>query len=197
MKLFPAMAAVAVLLAGAEILRADMIDGVKVVVHDSIITYQQVDATALPLVEDLSRKYRNDPDTLKKQIDQLLEDNTEHLVENQLILHEFETAGYTLPESVLDDYVQQQIHSDFPDRSTLVKTLQARGMTFEKYRKGVRDQFILYQMRMRNVSEALVISPHKIETYYVQHTNEFKVPEQVKLRMIILNTPPDGDTNQP
>jgi parvulin-like peptidyl-prolyl isomerase len=95
---------------------------------------------------------------------------------------------------VIDDYVQQRIRSRYGNRATLTKSLQADGITFEKFRKQIRDQFIVEQMRLKNVADAVMISPHKIEVYYVTHTNDFKVEEQVKLRMIILNkTPAEPD----
>ena len=78
----------------------------------------------------------------------------------------------------------------------MAKSLQAEGLTFEKYRTRIRDGVIIWQMRRQNVSDAIVISPHKIEVYYVQHTNEFKAQEQVKLRMIVLTNAPDGDAGQ-
>jgi peptidyl-prolyl cis-trans isomerase SurA len=177
-------------------LRADMVDGIKVIVHDSIVTYQQVDNETVRFVDDLRRQYRDDRTGFDKKINDLLDENTQKLVDNQLILHEFDTAGYQLPESVIDEYVQQKIHEGFKDRATMAKSLQAEGLTFEKFRKRIREEFIIWQMEHKNVSDAIVISPHKIEMYYVQHTNDFKVTEQVKLRMIVLTNSVEGDTNE-
>ncbi len=185
-------------IASANDARGGMVDGIKVVIHDAIVTYLQVDNETAPFVEDLSRQYRDDREGFQKKIDELLNENTEQLIENQLILHEFETGSYNKAavESAIDQLVQQKIREDFKDRATMAKSLQAQGLTFEKYRKRIRDGVIIWQMRRQNVSEAVVISPHKIESYYVQHTNEFKAQEQVKLRMIVLTNAPEGDTNQ-
>jgi peptidyl-prolyl cis-trans isomerase SurA len=172
-------------------------DGIKVIVHDSLVTYQQVEEYTAPFVDDLRRQFRSDPAGYQKKLTGLLDENTEALVERELALHEFETAGYKLPDSVIDDYVQQRIRSRYGNRATLTKTLQAEGITFEKFRKQIRDQFIVEQMRLKNVSDAVMISPHKIEVYYVTHTNDFLVEEQVKLRMIILNKTGDDPTQAP
>ena len=161
--------------------------GIKVIVHDSLVTYQQVEDATTPVIDDLRRQFRNDPQGFQKRLTEVLDENTEALVQRELILREFATAGYNLPESVIDDYVQQRIRSRYGNRATLTKTLQAEGITFERFRQQIRDQFIVEQMRLKNVSEATMISPHKIELYYLSHTNDFKVEEQVKLRMIILN----------
>lgn len=165
----------------------EIADRIAVVVHDSLVTSQQVEDYTAPLIDDLRRQFRGDPQGYQKKLYELLNENTEILVQREMILHEFESAGYNLPESVIDDYVQQRIRSRYGNRATLTKSLQAEGITFEKFRKQIRDQFIVEQMRLKNVADAVMISPHKIEVYYVTHTNDFKVEEQVKLRMIILN----------
>ncbi len=190
--LFATLVLAIAFLAGFQ-LRAEpqLADGIKVIVHDSIVSYQQVEDYTAPFVDDLRRQFRNDPPGFQQKLHEVLDENTEALVQREMILHEFETAGYNLPESVIDDYVQQRIRSRYGNRATLTKTLQAEGITFEKFRKQIRDQFIVEQMRLKNVSDAVMISPHKIEVYYVTHTNDFKVEEQVKLRMIILNKSAD------
>jgi len=70
----------------------------------------------------------------------------------------------------------------------LTKTLQAEGITYEKFRNQVRDNFIEQALRGKNVSAEIMISPHKIERYYQSHQDQFKLEDQIKLRMIVLNT---------
>jgi parvulin-like peptidyl-prolyl isomerase len=118
-------------------------------------------------------------------------ENLDKLVERQLILHEFKTAGYSLPESVLDDLVQETIKSDFGDRATLTKTLEARGISYEKFRQQIRERFIIAQLRFKNISSEIIVSPHKVETYYLAHRDDFKVEDRVKLRNIVLNKSSD------
>jgi peptidyl-prolyl cis-trans isomerase SurA len=145
-------------------------------------------------VEDSRNQFRNNPAGFDRKVTELRDENTDRLIENELILHEFETK-INLPETVIDEYVQQRIddriHQRYGNRATLAKTLQAQGITYEKYRKQVRDQFVIDQMRMQSISEAVIISPHKIEAYYIAHTNDFKIEEQARLRMIVLNKPAD------
>jgi peptidyl-prolyl cis-trans isomerase SurA len=115
-------------------------------------------------------------------------------VDRQLILHDFQTGGYQLPESVLDDVVDQRIRSRYGDRAKLTKTLQAQGITYEKFRQDIRDQFIIEALQSKNVHSEVIMSPHKIESYYVEHKDQFKVEDQVKLRMIVLT---NGYANDP
>ena len=174
--------------------RTNLVVGVEAVVHSSVITSYEVEYSMMDAVRELSRQYAGQPAAFDQKYNEIRDDNRERLIENQLILHEFQTAGYMLPESVIDEVVQQRIRR-YGDRATLTKSLQAEGLTFDKYRKQIRDLYIVEQMRMKNISGAILISPHKIETYYVTHTNDFKIEQQVKLRMIVLSKTND-DTGQ-
>ena len=179
-------------------LRAEvrMADAVEAVVSDTVITYGQVYVFTKPVLDTLYAQYAGKPDEFKKASDAAFDDSLEQLVQRQLILHSFETEGYKLPDGVIDDVMQERIREQFDgDRVVMVKTLQARGLTVEQYRKQVRDQYIEAAMRRQNVAREIIISPFKVETYYQAHPAEFQLPDQVKLRMITLNKSGDNDTN--
>jgi peptidyl-prolyl cis-trans isomerase SurA len=173
-----------------ELQAAELANGIKAVVHDSVVTYQQVEAYTAQAV---SERPRSAPALDQKRYAELLSENLEVLLERQLILHDFKSAGYNLPESVIEDEVQARIRSRYGDRATLTKTLQEQGTTYEKFRRQVRDQFIIESMRYKNVSGEIMISPHKIETYYAEHPDDFKVEDMVKVRLIFLNKTSEDD----
>jgi peptidyl-prolyl cis-trans isomerase SurA len=174
---------------------AELADGVKAVVNDAVITYSQVEEFTAPAAEALRREYPDAPDTFQLKLNDALGDSLEQLVERQLILRSFEVDGYQLPESVVDGMVADQVRERFGDRVTFIKTLQAQGMTVEQFRKQIRDQYIISQLRRQKVSSEIVISPYKIENYYLAHPNDFKLEDEIKLRMIVLNKTSPDDTN--
>ncbi len=167
---------------------ADTVNGIEAIVDVSVITRQ---ALITDVIRTLNEQYRNQPNVDDKK---LQAERLDQLLERQLILHDFKTSGYSLPESVIEDEVQARIKARYPDRPTFVKTLQEEGITYERYRQQVRDQVIIESMRYKNVSGEIIISPHKIENYYATHTNDFNVEEMVKLRIIFLNKASDADS---
>jgi peptidyl-prolyl cis-trans isomerase C/peptidyl-prolyl cis-trans isomerase SurA len=195
MKSLRSIIVLALALAAALPLRADTVDGVKAIVNDTVITYGQIQELMIPAVDSLRRQYSSQPDLYQQKIRQVIDDTLEQLIERQLILHEFEVKYTKLPDSVVDGVVQDRIRDKFGDRITLTKTLQAQGMTFEQFRNDVRDQYIESALRHQNVSQNIVISPYKVETYYLAHQDEYKVDPQIKLRMIMLNKSSSDDTN--
>jgi peptidyl-prolyl cis-trans isomerase SurA len=167
---------------------AELANGVKAIVGGTVITYQQVENNAAKAVELLQRQYAGQPDVYQKKLLETLGDALEDLVQRQLILNEFETAGYHLPENVIEQEVQRRIHERFGDRATLTKSLQAEHITFETFREQVREQIIVDAMRQKYVSASVVISPLKIEEYYKAHQGDFKVEDSIHLRMIVLDS---------
>ncbi len=193
MKYVRIITAAALLACGAQSIRAELVDAIQAVVHDAVITYNEVLTLNQQTAESLFRLYGNQPDLLQTKMNQTRVENLEKLIDWQLILHEFRTAGYSLPESVLDDLVQERIKSRYQDRVKMMKSLQAQGLTYEDLRKHVKEQFIVEQLRLKNISQEIIISPHKIEGYYAAHRDEYKVEDEVKLRMIVLDGKADAD----
>jgi peptidyl-prolyl cis-trans isomerase SurA len=175
--------------------RAEVADGIKAVVNDRAITYAEVEDFAHDAANALRLQFASQPEVFQQKLNEVLNDSLDQLVERQLILHSFDAEGYKLPESAIDEIVQERIHDQFGDRVTLMKTLQARGMTFEQFRKQVREQYIATQLRLQNVQREVIISPTKVLDYYQGHQDNFKLDDQVKLRMIVLNKTSADDTN--
>lgn len=173
-----------------------LVNGIDAVVHDSIITMQEVDDVTASYARSLQAQYGDNPDALNQKITEAARQTLDRLEEDQLILHEFATGGYTLPESIIDQELEEDIKSKYPDRVTLTKTLQEEGISFEKFRQQYRDRFIITEMRFKNVNREIMISPHKVEAYYLEHKNDYNEEDKVKLRMIVLTNSPDADTTE-
>ena len=177
-------------------LRAELADGILAIVNNSVITHEQVAEFVAPAVDALRQEYASQEDVsnvFEQKVSAVFNDGLEQLIERQLILHDFDVEGYKLPDSFVDQIVQDRIRERFGDRITFMKTLQAQGMTYEQFRQDARDQFIITQLRAKNISQEVVISPYKIENYYLAHQDDFKIGDQIKLRMIMLNKSSSDD----
>lgn len=133
------------------------------------------------------RTYFNNPELFRQKSDMAMAEALEQLIDQQLVLHDFKNLGGTIQESWIDDNIKERIREQFGDRVTFTKSLQAQGITYETYRQRERDRFISMMMERKNVREALLISPAKIERYYDTNLHRFKLGDQIKLRMIRLS----------
>jgi peptidyl-prolyl cis-trans isomerase SurA len=193
-KLFPLLVTLLVSFCSRQT-HAQAVDGIDAVVHDSVVTHYEVEMLTGPAFEALARQYRSQPDILEKKVSEAERENLDTLVGRRLILQEFKT--FKVPESILDAEVDREIQSEikarYGDQITLMKTLQAQGITFEKHKQSIREHMIVSWLRQKNVSSEVIISPHKVETYYLAHREEesYKMEDQVNLRMIVLNKTAD------
>jgi parvulin-like peptidyl-prolyl isomerase len=196
---FSAAAVLALTLAVA--VRAGLVSGVLVVVNDDVITYGEVADKIAPRLQTLATLYPNDDQRQEEEARKIHDQQIEDLVERKLILHEFTSTGYitNVLEAFIDDQIKKNIQRDYyGDRSRLIKTLEAEGMTYEMYRRQERENFIVNYMAYQNVEapKKIIISPLKIEEYYTNHPDAFKVEDQVKLRMIVIPQGADDPAGQ-
>ena len=172
-----------------------VIDGIQSVVSSSVVTRTEVEDYLRPALEALRRQYTAQPEVLEQKYNATFDDSLEQLVERALILKSFDTDGYKLPDSVVDELVQERIRDRFGDRVTFMKTLQAQGMTVEQFRRQVREQYIESALRNQNVQKAIFVSPYKVEQYYLANPEDFRMEDQIHLRMIVLTKANPDDTN--
>jgi parvulin-like peptidyl-prolyl isomerase len=177
--------------------RAELVNGVQAVVHDSIVTFGEVQTMTVPAEQVLAREYRGQPEIYQKKVSDARNDTLEQLLERQLILHDF-NASFEKPEqrAVLekminkdvDQEIAAEIRSHFGgNRMALIQTLRAEGITMERHRQQIRDRMLVSSLRQKNISSEIVVSPHRVEAYYAAHRDEFKMQEELKLRIIVLN----------
>jgi len=171
------------LMAAAELER---LNSVAAMVGDTPITLDDVKTQTLPVEQVLYQQFASDPSMLRQRILEVRQNALESLIERHLILKEFESQGYLLPENIIDERVQERIREDYGDRLTLTKTLQAQGVTRESFRKSIKEQVIVDFLTSKNISSVSLVSPFEIENYYNSHLDEFQMDERIRLRMIYI-----------
>lgn len=175
--------------------RAELLDGVSVVVNESIITYDEIQLQLEPMARTMAMTYPNDLRAFNEGMTSNRVGIVREKVDARLILDEFKSKmnGGDIPESILDDEIRSEVRKTYNgNRAIMTRTLHDQGVTAEMYRDKIRERMIVTYMRDKNISnEKIIISPQKIEDYYAAHQDQFKVGDEVKLRMITLPKPAD------
>jgi len=193
--LFLALALLPWIMPAVRAATPDLVNGIAAIVGEAVITYKDLQ---LAIEEDLDlaeRRYDSQPQVYAQKAKELQAERLQTMVENQLVLQEYKKAGYSVPESYFQGRVEEEIRKFYGDRLTLTKTLQAQGTTFEAWRAHVREREILRLMWQQKVPHEPLVSPTKIENYYTQHRDAFKMEDQVKLRMIVMTNSPNSFFN--
>ena len=178
-----AILAVGMLALSGRLRAADVIDGVVAIVNSNVITYSQVMELVQPVNRELRRNFSGQE--LDDQRRKAQEDALNTLIEHALIVQEFDAKGYKIPETYVEGQINNRIATEFGgNRAAFIKTLEAENLTLSQFRDQERERIIIEVMRDQRARKTMVVSPYKIAQYYQDHIDQFKVGDQVKLRMI-------------
>ncbi len=165
--------------------QAQVINGIAAVVNGDVITFSQVQEIIVAQVKSAAQIYHGDE--LQEKVKVMRQQAIKDLIDRSLVLQEFHKKEFTIPEYIIDDGVQRIIRQDFGgDRAAFVRTLQAQGFTMARFRQVQKDKIIVQAMRQAKTNDNFIVSPVKIREYYDKNSAAYTTPEQVKLRMIVL-----------
>jgi parvulin-like peptidyl-prolyl isomerase len=171
---------------------AEVVTGVAVAVCDSVVTLGEILAEVGSSAPTAYQRFAGDRAGLDQELARLRDESIQRRVEDKLVLHEFVSSGYltNVLESFIDDEIRRNvIQKEYGgDRTRFLKTIEAEGVTYEMFRRAQREKIIVGIMNYQNSSNPhkIIISPRKIEQYYQTNKSEFKVEDEVKLRMIVV-----------
>lgn len=167
------------------------IDGYAATVNDRVITVGDVLTAMEPVRQQL--QILADGEELERRLSEAYETILESLIERALIIEEFKAQGGTIPDRIVDDYINQVISDRFTNRVTLLKALQEQRLTWEEWRNEMRDRLVVNQMRQREVSARVVITPQQEREAYERDIERYTTPEEVWVRLIGLQKGMDAE----
>ena len=195
LRLFCAVSAIVTALLGGAAAQ-EVLDGIAAVVNDDPITFSQVR-------ELVGSKEKSARETLKGQelvekIKEIRLQAINDLIDRQLILQEFKTSKFQIPEHFVEDRIQTVVREEFGgDRAAFVRTLAAQGYTLNRFKQMETEKMIVQAMRSQMVKGDVIVPDGKILAYYREHLADYTTEEQIKLRMLtIRKSEAGGDTRR-
>lgn len=162
-----------------------LLDGYAAVVNDRPILVSDV----LRYVQSADRQAAR---TLSgRELDEALQRNYQaglrSLIERELILAEAERRKLDLPDPVVEGHINQIVRERFEGgRAGLLAALAAEGMTYEEYRRQIRDDLRVMLLRRQEVGDRVTVSPAQLYSAYVARLESYREPEQVRIRLLVL-----------
>jgi peptidyl-prolyl cis-trans isomerase SurA len=190
-------AAVALLLAVAPLLRAEIIEQVLVKVNGDIFTKTELEARQVAVL-----RQRGDPIDLKSeqgnaQLRKALDEITPRLivdvVDEMLIVQRGKELGYKLS----DEQFKQAVDSIKKDNKIendeqFQAALKQENMTMADLRRNFEKQMIVSRVEQNEVLGKVGVSEDEARKYYESHLNEFTTVPTVTLREVLVAVPTDA-----
>jgi parvulin-like peptidyl-prolyl isomerase len=180
----------------ADLRAADVVTnlppGVVAIVNDRTIREADVSLLMMPQTDRLNRQYKANPSALQKELFKARHDALEELIDRALILDEADQLGLGVKPQDLRREVEERICTRYGDPKAFAASLKAAGTTEEAYRKSLEEQMIVEGRKQLKSREVVPPTLQQIQRYYESNQIQFRVEDQVKLRMITLANQPSA-----
>lgn len=128
---------------------------------------------------------------LTKELADLRRKTLDTLVEQELILKEFEpfAAGFgDKINSMTDEHIRTTIIKEAfkGDRTELLRNLTAQGLTYKKFYEMQRNGIIVSVMRGQNTRDVGYVTSQEKDAYLAAHADDFSDSPQIKLWSITI-----------
>lgn len=167
---------------------ADVIDKIVAVVNNEIITQREVDTMLIPVYEQFRTIYSGTE--LIKRVEAARQEIMERIIEEKLILSEAKKANIDISEREIDD-MMDQMKKRFATKKELDKALLEQNMTLKELRAKYKEQLMSRKFVFQKVGSFVTVTPVEIKEYYDSHPEEFTIPEQIRLRNILIKPRPN------
>lgn len=169
------------------------VDGYAATVNERIITISDVRRGIQEMELRLRTRYAGEELDQKRY--ELFLSGLDQLIDQTLILEEYKTLGFNLPERLVDEEIEQIVLKEFDgDRAGMLEDLAERQVTIEEWRDVIRDGLIIRMMRSREVGERAVITPQQVLDAYETRKDDYREPAGVYLRLIFQRSGDEAET---
>ena len=178
----------AVLLAGVPgpALHAEVLNRVVLRVNDHIATLRDYELRKAAYIEEVSRR-EQDPVERRRLIEQAGETVFKDIYDELLLQSRAEQLGVEIGNQQIDRAIEQmrqgyKLQTDEEFRAALAQS----GLTEAKLRDQLRSNLRLREVLGRDVNSKVVVEEDDMRRYYSKNPEEFRVPEQVQLREVVV-----------
>ncbi len=173
--------------------QATLVDRIVAVVNDDIITLQDLEAEMRPFLKDLQAR-RLPPDAERQAIAGLRREVLDNLIHARLTQQEIQRQKISVSEAEVDRQILQLRESRSLSEEELKRQLSEEGLTWEEYRRQVRQQIERSRLLTREVRSKVVITRREIEEYYEKNKARYGGGTRVHLWNLYVRLAPDADS---
>lgn len=193
-KLLPSIAPVLALVALLAIFGPSLVlgktipvDGCAAQINDRIVTVTEVMVAMQPIERQLRETSQGAE--LDRKLEETYEKALQALIERELILDYFgQQKEMNLPDNIVASRTEEIVRTKFNNnRAAFRKALDEEGLTLEEWQGNLKKSMIVSFLRDREVESKVSISPQDVRAAYEKESATFRTPEQVHLRMIVIN----------
>lgn len=146
-----------------------VVDRVVAVVNDEIIT-----------MSDLQREMQKRTDITDQKL------MLEEMIDRKLQMDAARRNGMAVGDKELDEAIADIMARNKMDAGQFERALAKEGLTPEQYRAEFREQMTMSRLFNKFVRAGISVDSTELRTYYEKNTNLYSLPEEVKVRHLVV-----------
>lgn len=159
------------------------LDKVIVVVNGETITQSELDAAVALMAQRLSKEYQGEE--LEAKLEESRKEILSRMIDERLILSEAKKKGLKVKNSEIDEKLKE-VRSQFESEDKFNEVLKEENLSLNELKQRYSDQIMVSGLIEAEVKQKSVVSPSEVLEYYNAHKEEFKEPEQIRLKNILI-----------
>ncbi|MCC7258324.1 MAG: peptidylprolyl isomerase [Gammaproteobacteria bacterium] len=163
----------------------DLLDGIAAIVNDGIVLKSELRAEMDRIVRRLEAQGTRLPPerTLAPQV-------LERLVIARIELQRAERVGIQVSDETLNNALASIAQRNNVTLAELPQVLAREGMDYQAYRREMRDQIAIEQLRQRDVMARINVTPREIDEYLARQAGRAAENMEFDLSQILVSVSP-------
>lgn len=177
------------LLSTGALCRAEVVDRIVAVVNNDIILESELDQAMQPWMEKLKQQGYSEmqrriflADQRPKILDQLIMEK----LTDQKVLHD----QIKLSDEEVDSTIKRIKAINKLSDQKLQHKLEMDGMSYDEFRKQIKEQMLRTRLVNREVKSKIVITDEDVRAYYDKHRDQYAGQTKYHLRQILMKAGP-------
>ncbi len=166
-----------------------VVNRVAATVNGRPITTNEVTFRLLPIMVQLETMYPRRGPEFFKQVAKSKREIIDELIDRELVLSHFETKGYMLRDSQIDQEINREIMEHFNgNRDAFLENMKLSKMTIRSYRDITKRRMIVAAMRASKYDPEIPPTPDEINKEYQKTKSLYRdlTKDRIKFKKIFI-----------
>jgi len=115
----------------------------------------------------------------------------ERFIDTRLLLQEARKKRIVLDPEILEASIKL-IFDQYPPGGVEEELLK-KGKSLKAYKQQKERSLLLYKLLKREIVDRIAVSQQEVEKYFLEHQNDFREPEQVRVKQIVTKTEEEAE----
>ncbi len=164
-------------------------------VNNEVITLSDLERARNAMTDEARQDCRNcTPQQLQTLVAEKEKNLLRDLIDQSLLVQRGKDMGVKVDADVVRRLDQIRQQNNIASMEDLEKKVDESGVNFEDFKNGIRNNLLTQEVIHREVGSRIIIAHEEVQKYYDEHKSEFRRPEQVVLREMVVST--DGKKDE-